>query len=90
MGNLLMSLKTVQISLILFGNFLLKKSQTHLAPAHLELSKVSPVLVRKDFVFTPGWKWNVFDLFIVILALVHHPAIKGLIGKALTFFAEFC
>ena len=38
LGNLLMSLQTVQISLILFGNFF-QKSQAHLAQAHLERSE---------------------------------------------------
>ena len=33
-----MSLKTVQISLMLFGNFFFKTSQAHLAQAHPELS----------------------------------------------------
>ena len=45
LGNLLMSLKTVQISLTLFGDFF-KKSQAHLAQAHLELSEVSCSMQR--------------------------------------------
>ena len=38
LGNLLMRLKTVQMSLILFGTFFSEKSQAYLAQAHLELS----------------------------------------------------
>ena len=42
-----MSLKTVQLALILFGKFF-KKSQAHLAQAHLTFSNVSIKWQRTD------------------------------------------